>query len=166
VGRALGSLIGRRCLRCLALAAHGHTGDPGGRAVRDRSIEFGRAPALATCLTPGRSGSLFAACATSPLGHLRPLGSLGRPTGQGGDFIALMSASRMACCIGSAWASQPRPMPRPRPPHHRTLGARRPTFFGLIIALDGVTQGRTQSITQILADAAIVILASAASVGQ
>jgi hypothetical protein len=44
--------------------------------------------------------------------------------------------------------------------------ARRPTFFDLIIALDGVTQGRTQSITQILANAAIVILASVASVGQ
>jgi hypothetical protein len=48
---------------------------PAGRAVQrplDRVREV--PPALATCLTPGRSGLLFAGAATRPLGPLQPRG--------------------------------------------------------------------------------------------
>jgi hypothetical protein len=66
VGRALGSLIGRWCPGASPSGALGPTGDLGGPAAQDRSIEFGRPPAFATYLTPRRSGSLFEATRRAP----------------------------------------------------------------------------------------------------
>jgi hypothetical protein len=74
-GKGMGSLIGRWCLRV-----------PSPRGPLDSSRQLDRVrkgPGLATCLIPGRSGSLFAAARQVRLAPLRPLGSLGRPTVQG-----------------------------------------------------------------------------------
>jgi hypothetical protein len=67
--RALGSLVGRWCLRCLALASPGTSA---AHAAQDRPIKLGRAPgALATCHT-GPIWLAVRGCATSPLGPTAP----------------------------------------------------------------------------------------------
>jgi hypothetical protein len=61
------------------------------RAVQDRSIEFGRAPAFATCLTPGRSGSLLAAARQGPWAPPASLGRLGLLDCKAGPAIGTMA---------------------------------------------------------------------------
>jgi hypothetical protein len=63
--------IGRWCLRCLASGAHEPAGDPSGRAVPDRSIEFGRSPALAICQT-GSIWFAVRACRQAPCAPTAP----------------------------------------------------------------------------------------------
>ncbi len=75
------------------------------------------------------------------------------------DFAAVAAAAVLAGASAGAGALWP--------PHHRTLGARHRSFFGLIIAPDGATRGRFRSTSQILASPGQSrFLASAASVGQ
>jgi hypothetical protein len=69
VGRALCSLIGRWCLRCLALASPWTVWRPRQPSFQNSSIEVRKAPGIGT---PGRSGSLFAAAPQAPCGPTGP----------------------------------------------------------------------------------------------
>jgi hypothetical protein len=73
--KSIGFAIGRWCLRCLTLGAHGQSGGLGGPAVQDRSIRFGRGPGIGHMLGTGPIWLAVRGCATSPCGPLRPLAS-------------------------------------------------------------------------------------------
>jgi hypothetical protein len=105
VGRALGSLVGQ-CPR-----AHRQSGDLGGRAVQDRSIEFGGASGIGQMPHTGPIWLTVRGCATSPLrpyGPLRPLGVLQGEAAPIAPFTPLAPLGRRRLTCASIGPRGPR----------------------------------------------------------
>jgi hypothetical protein len=91
----LGALIGRWCLRCLALGALGTVWRPWRlRAAQDRPIKFGRGPGIGHVPHTGPISIAVRGCCDEPLAPFGPSVAL-RPTGEA-DRIGAPSGSNRA----------------------------------------------------------------------
>jgi hypothetical protein len=127
--RALGSLVGRWCLRCLALASPGTSA---AHAAQDRPIKLGRAPGIGT----SSHRADLARCwrlQDEPLAAQRALGPFGHPTVQGWPHwqMATLGAQSTLTFPSARWnrwlvgGCAYSPSKRPTQPQH-PQGHRRP----------------------------------------